>query len=86
MREAKSLLESTKSKVTKDENGKNLSHLETTEVVLVHCNIANSIVNNIAMIINKIQESCIHLLHLLHYSVCSINRYFTQNICIFKNQ
>ena len=66
MREAKSLLESTKSKVTKDENGKNLSHLETTEVVLVHCNIANSIVNNIAMIINKIQESCIIC------SICSI--------------
>ena len=30
------LLESTKSKVTKDENSENMSHLETTEVVLVH--------------------------------------------------
>ena len=33
------LLASTKSKITKDENGKNVPHLEVTEVVLVHCNI-----------------------------------------------
>ena len=35
------LLGSTKSKITKDENGKNVSHLEITEVVLIHCNIVN---------------------------------------------
>ena len=35
------LLGNTKSKITKNENGKNLSHLETTEVVLIHCNIVN---------------------------------------------
>ena len=29
----------TKSKIPKDENGENVSHLEITEVVLVHCNI-----------------------------------------------
>ena len=33
------LLGSTKSKITKD---KNVSHLEITEVVLVHCNIVNN--------------------------------------------
>ena len=33
---------STKSKITKDKNGENVSHLETTEVVLVHCNIVNN--------------------------------------------
>ena len=33
------LLGSTKSKTKKDENGENISHLEITEVVLVHCNI-----------------------------------------------
>ena len=27
---------------TKDENGKNVLHLEITEVVLVHCNIVNN--------------------------------------------
>ena len=36
------LLGSTESKITKDENGENLSHLEITEVVLVHCSIANN--------------------------------------------
>ena len=36
------LLGSTKSKITKDENGENVPHLEITEVVLVHCNIVNN--------------------------------------------
>ena len=35
------LLESTKSKITKDKNSENVSHLEITEVVLIHCNIVN---------------------------------------------
>ena len=30
------------SKITKDENGENLPHLEITEVVLVHWNIVNN--------------------------------------------
>ena len=36
------LLESTKNKITKDKNGGNVPHLEITEVVLVHRNIANN--------------------------------------------
>ena len=36
------LLGSTKSKITKDENGENVPHLELTEVALVHCNIVNN--------------------------------------------
>ena len=36
------LLGSTKVKITKDEYGENVLHLEITEVVLVHCNIANN--------------------------------------------
>ena len=36
------LLGSTKNKITKDKNGENLPHLEITEVVLVHFNIANN--------------------------------------------
>ena len=35
------VLGSTKNKITKNETGENMLHLETTEVVLVHCNIAN---------------------------------------------
>ena len=36
------LLESTKSKITKDKNGKNVPYLEITEVALMHCNIVNN--------------------------------------------
>ena len=36
------LLGSTKSKITKDENGENVPHLEITKVVLIHCNIVNN--------------------------------------------
>ena len=35
------LLGSTKSKINKDKNGKNVPYLEITEVVLIHCNIVN---------------------------------------------
>ena len=36
------LLRATKSKTTKYENSKNLSHSEITEVVFTHCNIVNN--------------------------------------------
>ena len=36
------LLGSTKSKITKDKNGENVPYLESTEVVLTHCNANNS--------------------------------------------
>ena len=36
------LLGSTNNKTTKDKNGENVSHLQITEVVLVHCNIVNN--------------------------------------------
>ena len=42
------LIRSTKSKLTKDENSENVPYLEITEVVLI-------------IVINKIQEPCIHL-------------------------
>ena len=36
------LLGSTKTRITKDKNGRNVPHLEITEVVLVHFNIVNN--------------------------------------------
>ena len=36
------LLGITKNKISKDKNGENVSHLEITEAVLVHCNIVNN--------------------------------------------
>ena len=36
------LLGSTKSKIDKDKNGENMSHLKINEVVLTHWNIVNN--------------------------------------------
>ena len=36
------LLGSTENKITKDQKGENVPNLETTEVVLVHCDIFNN--------------------------------------------
>ena len=41
-RDTMKLLGSTKSELTKDKNGKNVPHLEISEVILVHYNIVNS--------------------------------------------
>ena len=36
------LLGSTESKIAKDKNGENATHLEIIELVLVHCNLVNN--------------------------------------------
>ena len=36
------LLGSAKSKITKNEDGENVTYLEVTEVVLIHCNAVNN--------------------------------------------
>ena len=59
------LLGSTKSKITKDKNGENVPYLEITEVVLVHCDVANNSYQQnsrvlLVIVINKILKSCIH--------------------------
>ena len=36
------LLESTKTNITKDENGENVPYLEIIEVILIHCNVVNN--------------------------------------------
>ena len=40
--ETMKLLGSTESKITKDQNGENVPHLEIVELVLVHCNLVNN--------------------------------------------
>ena len=47
------LLGSTKSKTTKNEIGGNVPYLEITEVILIHVML-------LIIVINEIQESCIH--------------------------
>ena len=44
--ETMKLLGSTKCKITKDGNGKNVPDLEITEVVLIHCNVFNNYQQN----------------------------------------
>ena len=39
--ETMKLLGSTKSKITKDEDGENVPHLEITKIVLIRCNIVD---------------------------------------------
>ena len=57
------LLGSTENKITKDKNGEGVPHLEITEVILVHCNLLTTV-------INKIQESCIHLFRINQTLFC----------------
>ena len=52
MPETIKLLGSTKSKITKDKNGKNITHLEITEVISVHCNIANTDYQQISKVLH----------------------------------
>ena len=40
--ETTKLLGSTKSKITKDKNCGNVSYLEITEIILIHCNVVNN--------------------------------------------
>ena len=50
------LLGSTESKITEDKNVENVSHLQITELVLVHCNIVNN-------------DCFIHLFQISHFVV-----------------
>ena len=62
------LLGSTKSKITKNENGEIVPQLEITEEVLLV--LVRSIIVLLTVIASKIQESCIHSLlinHLVNY-------------------
>ena len=42
--ETMKLIGSTESKITKDKNGENVSHLEIAELILIHCNLVTLIV------------------------------------------
>ena len=51
--ETKKLLRSTKSKMTKDKNGENVPDLESTEVVLSHCNVVNNSYQKNSRVLHK---------------------------------
>ena len=68
--ETMKLLGTTKNKITKDKPGENVTHIEITEVVLVHCNINPLFISPMStMIIYKIHELWIHLFQINHLVV-----------------
>ena len=68
--ETMKLLGTTKNKITKDKPGENVTHIEITEVVLVHCNINPlSISPMSSIIICKNHEVWIHLFQINHLVV-----------------
>ena len=69
------LLGTTKSKITKDESCENVSHLEITKVILVHCNIVN----------NDYQQDSRVLYTFVPKIIWSITGYFTQELYILRN-
>ena len=74
----KELLGSNKSKITKNENGDNVRHLEITEVVLVHCNIVdNNYQPNSKVLYKFIPNKSLGRLFNITY--------FTQKFYVFKN-
>ena len=64
------LVGSTKSKITKDNNGQNVPHVEVTEIVLVHCIIVN---NNYQQNSNP----CIHLFLIYRYTLKTFDSEFS---------
>ena len=51
--QTKKLLGSTKSKITKYENGENVPHLEIAEVILVHCNTVSNVCQQDSRVLYK---------------------------------
>ena len=51
------LLGSTESKITKDKNGENVSHLEVVELVLVHGNLVNNDYQQDSRILNTFVQN-----------------------------
>ena len=72
--ETMKVLGSTKSKITKNENGKNVPHSEITEVISIHCNV----INNCYQQNSRVLYTCVSI-------ICLIIRYFTRTFNILKN-
>ena len=65
------LIRSTKSKITKNEYGENMSHLEITKVVLIHCIIVNN---------DYQQDSRVLCTFVLNKSFCQLLDISQQNV------
>ena len=65
------LLGSTESKITKDDNSKNVPYLEITEVVLIHCNVVNTSYQQNSRVLHTFvpNKSFGHLLDISHLKI-----------------
>ena len=70
------LLGSTENKITKDKNGENVPHSESTEVILVQCNIVNN---------NYQQDSRVLYTFIPNKSFASLLEISAKNSYLFKN-
>ena len=79
--ETMTLLGSTDNKITKDKNGENVSHLEMTGVVLVHCNIVNNDCPQDSRVLYKFVPNKLFgsLLEISPKNYIFLKKYFIQN-------
>ena len=85
------LLGSTKNKITKDENGENVPHLEITEVVLVHCNMVNNDYQQdsrvlYTFVLNKSFGSLLDISPSNHVFLKAFNSEYDEIVVWFTNQ
>ena len=80
------LLESTKSKIIKDENDENVPNLEITEVLLVHFNIVNNDSQQDSRVLYTIvpDKSFGQLLDISSKNIIFLKKSFIQNFYILK--
>ena len=70
--ETMKLLRSTKSKIVKDKNGENVPYLESTEVVIIHCNVVNNSYQQNSTVLytflpNKLFNQLLNISHMVMY-------------------
>ena len=85
------LLGSPKNKITKDKNGKNVPHLEITEVVLVHCNIVNNNCQHDSRVLytfapNKSFDSLLDIFPSNHIFLKTFNSEYDEIVVWFTDQ
>ena len=90
-KETMKLLGSTENKITKDKNGGNVSHLEVTEVVLVHCNMVNNDYQQDSRVLytfvpNKLFGSLLDISASIHIFLKTFNSEYDEIVVWFTNQ
>ena len=82
--ETMKLLASTKSTITKDENGENVPYLEINEVELIHCKVVNSYQQNSRVMYTFVPNKSFGQLLSIHPKNLYFEKLLTQNFHILK--